>query len=51
MFIIIYKNYILYIMLYEELCIFYNVKYYEDCIKIKINNSPNNKYDIGDLYI
>ena len=37
-------------MLYEELCIFYNVKYYEDCIKLKINNSPNNKCDIGNLY-
>ena len=34
-------------MLCEELCNkFYNFKYYEDCIKIKINNSTNNKYDI-----
>ena len=41
----------LYIMLYEELCNkYYNVKYYEDCIKIKINSSPNNKYDIGNLF-
>ena len=38
-------------MLYEELCNkYYNVKYYEDCIKIIIFNIPNNKYDIGNLY-
>ena len=38
-------------MLYEELCNkYYNVKYYEDYIKIKINNSPNRKYGIGNLY-
>ena len=39
-------------MLYEELCNkYYNVKYYEDCIKIIIVNIPNNKYDIGKLYL
>ena len=39
-------------MLHEELCNkYYNVIYYEDCIKIKINNSPNDKYDIGNLYV
>ena len=38
-------------MLYEELCNkYYNVKYYEDCIKIIIVNIPSNKYDIGNLY-
>ena len=38
-------------MLYEELCnTYYNVKHYEDYIKIKINNSANNKCDIGNLY-
>ena len=38
-------------MLYEELCNkYYNVKYFDDCIKINIVNIPNNKYDIGKLY-
>ena len=38
-------------MLYSENCNkYYNVKYFEDCIKIIIVNIPNNKYCIGKLY-
>ena len=38
-------------MLYSENCNkYYNVKYFENYIKIGIVNIPNNKYDIGNLY-
>ena len=38
-------------MLYSENCNkYYNVKYFDKCIKIIVTNIPNNKYDIGDLY-
>ena len=38
-------------MLYSENCNkYFNVKYYENCIKIIIINVPNNKYNIGNLY-
>ena len=38
-------------MLYSENCNkYYNVKYFENYIKIRILNIPNNKYDIGNLY-
>ena len=38
-------------MLYSENCNkYFNVQYYEDCIKIIIINIPNNNYDMGNLY-
>ena len=38
-------------MLYSENCNkYYNVKYFENYIKIRIVNIPNIKYDIGNLY-
>ena len=38
-------------MSYLENCNrYYNVKYFENYIKIRIVNIPNNKYDIGNLY-
>ena len=38
-------------MLYLENCNkYYNVKYFENYIKIRIVNIPNNKYDTGNLY-
>ena len=38
-------------MLYSENCNkYYNIKYFENYIKIRIVNIPNNKYDIGNLY-
>ena len=38
-------------MLYSENCNkYHNVKYFENYIKIRIVNIPNNKYYIGNLY-
>ena len=38
-------------MLYSENCnTYFNVQYFDKCIKIIIINIPNNKYDIGNLY-
>ena len=38
-------------MLYSENCNkYYNVKYFENHIKIRILNIPNDKYDIENLY-
>ena len=38
-------------MLYSGNCNkYYNVKYFENYIKIRIVNIPNNKYDIGNIY-
>ena len=38
-------------MLYLENCNkYYNVKYFENYIKIRIVNTPNDKYDIGNSY-
>ena len=38
-------------MLHEELCNkYFNVQYFDKCVKIVIINIPNNKYDIVNLF-
>ena len=45
------RYYIVCIILYEELCNkYYNVKYFDNYVKIEIVDIPNNKYDIGNVY-
>ena len=38
-------------MLYEELCNkYFDVQYFDKCVKTVIINIPNNKYDIRNLF-
>ena len=50
-FYMLYVIIFVYTALYSENCNkYYNAKYFENHIKIRIVNIPNNKYDTGNLY-